>query len=111
MLLLFAYTGKFDLGLPVIYFSTFVLTSLTLLLSITFEAAKPNLVSKGKIMRINSLSQMINGVTAIIGPVTGGLIFAFVDIRTFILINGLSFALSATSEIFIDFKYNIKKRY
>ncbi len=103
---IFLYTRTNNFNLPIIYLSTFALTSLTQMLSITFEAAKPNLVNDNQIMRINSVGQVVHGVTAIMGPVIGGAIFAFVDIRLFILINGISFALSATSEIFIDYSYN-----
>lgn len=106
MMGIFLYTRTNSFNLPIIYFSTFLLTSLTQVLSITFEAAKPNLVNNNQVMRINSVGQIVNGVTSIMGPVIGGAIFAFVDIRLFILMNGISFMLSATSEIFIEYNYN-----
>ena len=106
MMGVYFYTRSNILNLSIIYISTFLLTALTQVLSITFEAAKPNIVSDHQIMRINSLGQVVHGVTAIMGPVIGGAIFAFVDIRLFIMMNGISFMLSATSEIFIDYKFN-----
>lgn len=106
MMGIYLYTRTNILNLSIIYISTFLLTALTQVLSITFEAAKPNLVSDHQIMRINSLGQVVHGVTAIMGPVIGGAIFAFVDIRLFIMMNGISFMLSATSEIFIDYEFN-----
>lgn len=111
MLSLFLVTRETVLTLPLIYLSTFVLTSLTQILGVTFEAAKPNLVGKEiPVVRINSLGQMVYGMTAILGPVAGGMIFAFVDIRLFILVNGISFGISAISECFIDFGFNRSTR-
>lgn len=55
------------------------------------------------------MSQIIFSISNILGPVIGGFIFAFIDIKLFILFNGLSFILSALSEIFIDFKLNNEK--
>ncbi|GKX66654.1 hypothetical protein rsdtw13_19120 [Clostridium sp. TW13] len=36
----------------------------------------------------------------------GGIVYAFLDVKLFILINGLSFLLSALLELFINFKFN-----
>ena len=107
-LILFMLTLKFELNQPMIYISTFMTTVFTTFFGIAFEAAKPNLVADEKLMSINSLSKAIDSTALILAPVLGGLIFAFTDIKTFILINAVCFIFSAGIETMIDFNYNIK---
>ena len=107
-LILFILTLKFELNQPMIYISTFMTTVFTTFFGIAFEAAKPNLVADEKLMSINSLSKAIDSTALILAPVLGGLIFAFTDIKTFILINAVCFIFSAGIETMIDFNYNIK---
>ena len=107
-LILFLLTFKFELNQPMIYISTFMTTVFTTFFGIAFEAAKPNLVADEKLMSINSLSKVIDSTALILAPVLGGLIFAFTDIKTFILINAVCFIFSAGIETMIDFNYNIK---
>ena len=59
-------------------------------------------------MNINSISRIIESISSILGPIVGGLIFAFIDIQSFIFVNGISFIFSGISEMFIDFKYNYR---
>jgi MFS family permease len=66
----------------------------------------PQLVSKEKLPGLNSASHIINASSSILAPVLGGIVFALIDIRIFILANGISFLISAISESFIDFKFN-----
>ena len=107
-LILFILTLKFELNQPMIYISTFMTTVFTTFFGIAFEAAKPNLVADEKLMSINSLSKVIDSTALILAPVLGGLIFAFTDIKTFILMNTVCFIFSAGIETMIDFNYNIK---
>ena len=107
-LILFMLTLKFELNQPMIYISTFMTTVFTTFFGIAFEAAKPNLVADEKLMSINSLSKVIDSTALILAPVLGGLIFAFTDIKTFILINAVCFIFSAVIETMIDFNHNIK---
>lgn len=49
---------------------------------------------------------MISSVASIAGPFLGGIIYAIIEFRVFLLITGVSFILSGVSEIFIDFELN-----
>lgn len=100
----------YDLNLVMIYLSTFLTTAFTTIFGISIETAKPNMVSDKKLLSINSISKIIDSISSILGPFIGGLIFAYIDIKSFILINGISFISSAISEIFIDFKYNYEEK-
>lgn len=99
-------TMMLGMHLVIIYVSTFLSTTLATIFATSIETAKPNIVSDKKLLNINAISKIIDSSSAIAGPVLGGLIFAFIDLRTFILINGVSFILSAVLEMFINFKFN-----
>lgn len=99
-------TTRYSLNLPMIYVSTLFLNIFTTIYGINIEAAKPNLVSSEKLISMNSISKIIDASSSIIGPMLGGIVFAFLNIRVFILINGFSFIISALLHLFINFKFN-----
>lgn len=109
VLLLFIYffSRSFGLSLYMIYISTFLISVISIIFDMSLQSAIPNIVSNDNLLKITSISKVIESVSSIIGPMIGGLVFAFWDIRFFILINGISFILAAISEIFMDFKLNI----
>lgn len=94
------------LNLPTIYLTTVLLSVFSSIFNIAFEAAKPNLVMPESRLRLNSISKLIDSTTSILGPALGGVMFAIIDIQLFILINCISFFLSALSELFIDYGYH-----
>ncbi|EJP98470.1 MFS transporter [Bacillus cereus] len=103
-------SSNYGLNLFIIYATTFLMSVFTTFFGIGLEAAKPNIVSKGRLMSTNSISKIIDSVSLILGPMLGGIVFAVLDIKTFIIINGISFILSGISILFIHFKlfeYNI----
>jgi hypothetical protein len=104
--LLYLYSINVTLSLPIIYASTVLLNVFTTFFGIGMEAAKPSLVTSEKLIKLNSLSKLIDSSAAILGPVVGGIVFALVDIRLFILFNAFSFVFSAITEWFIDYNFN-----
>ncbi|QWH17878.1 MFS transporter [Bacillus mycoides] len=97
-------SSNYGLNLFIIYATTFLMSVFTTFFGIGLEAAKPNIVSKEKLMNINSISKIIDSVSLILGPMLGGIVFVVFDIKTFIIINGISFILSGISILFIHFK-------
>ena len=106
---LYLVTRDRSLPLPLLYGTTLLSTSFTVLFSVAIEASKPLLVREERLMSINSVDKIIDSSVAILGPVMGGIVFALLDIRTFILINGISFILSALIEVFLNFTSTPKK--
>ena len=92
------------LSLGMIYGITLIVSSAQTLFNISMDAATPNIVSQGNLLRLNAAGSMVDSVTAVVSPFLGGLLYAVADIRLFILVNGLSFLFSAASECLIDFK-------
>ena len=107
---LFFYTSSHSLSLLAIYISTFALTVFTTMFNISFEVALPGIVTQGKLMSINSISRIIDSAASILGPMIGGMVYATMDIRFFIIVNGVTFIVSAFIEMLIDFKLNSKER-
>ncbi|HDR3649401.1 TPA: MFS transporter [Bacillus anthracis] len=106
-------SSHYGLNLFIIYTTTFLMTVFTTFFGIGLEAAKPNIVSKERLMSINSISKIIDSVSLILGPMLGGIVFSIFNIKTFIIINGISFILSGIALLFIHFKlfeYNINER-
>ncbi|HDR6314834.1 TPA: MFS transporter [Bacillus thuringiensis] len=105
-------SSHYGLNLFTIYTTTFLMTVFTTFFGIGLEAAKPNIVSKERLMSINSISKIIDSVSLILGPMLGDIIFSVFNIKTFIIINGISFILSGIALLFIHFKlfeYNINE--
>ncbi len=105
-LALFRISSAGGLNLFAIYLTTVLLSIFSSIFNIALEAAKPNLVKPDSRLRLNSISKLIDSSTSILGPALGGVMFAIIDIRLFILINCISFFASALSELFIDYGYN-----
>ena len=99
---------NYGLRLPFIYSATFLLAVISTFFNTCFSAAIPRLVSDQKLVKINSYSRAIDSGSQILGPVLAGLVFSMISMKLFLLVNGISFILSATSELFIDFNFNMK---
>lgn len=92
-----------SLRLSYIYIATLLLSTCSTFFVTPLTASIPNIVDDENLTRVNSLSEAISSIATIAGPFIGGLVFALIDIRLFLLVNGLSFILSGISEMFIDF--------
>lgn len=102
---LYFISAQESLSLLAVYISTVLLNVFTTFFGIGLEAVKPDLVTPEKLVRLNTVGKLIDSSAAILGPMIGGVIYAFVDIRLFILLNGISFLLSALSEWFIQYDF------
>lgn len=91
-----------------IYTTTLLLSIVNTFFDVTLGAAKPNLVSDDNLVKINSYTQVSTSLAGIMGPILGGLAYGLVPLKLFLIINGVSFLISAISEFFINFKYNIR---
>ena len=108
-MVLFFISSIRQISLPIIYVSTFISTTLTTVFGTSIEAAKPHLVSNERLISLNSLSRIIDSASSILAPLIGGIIFAFINLKLFIMFNAFSFLFSAVLEIFIDFQFNPPK--
>jgi MFS family permease len=106
LFLIYFMITNFNFNLYILYLSTFVMTTLTVFFDIALEAAKPGLVKESGLVKINSQARVIESLSQILGPLLGGIIYAFINLEGFILINAISFLISALIEYYIDYQYN-----
>lgn len=87
--------------LPAIY----VLSTISVLISLFFspavQSAVPRIVPKAELLTANSLTSMTRQVASLGGPALGGMIIGLWGLKTAFLVNGVSFLISALSEMFI----------
>jgi MFS family permease len=106
LFLIYWIINNFTFNVYILYFSTFIMTTLTVFFDIALESAKPSLVRESALVKINSQARVIESLSHILGPLMGGVIYGFVNLEGFILINAISFLISALIEYFIDYQYN-----
>jgi len=98
----------YGLRLVFIYATTLLLAIVNTFFDVSIGASIPNLVSDKNLVKINSYTQASTSLAAIMGPILGGLVYGLVPLKLFLIINGISFLISAFSESFINFKYNMR---
>ncbi|QCR34130.1 MFS transporter [Lysinibacillus sp. SGAir0095] len=103
---MFIVSSFWGLHLLLIYLTAFCSTIFVTFFGVCMEAAKPNIVSSKRLMNLNSIGKIIDSISSILGPMLGGMVFAFFDIRIFIIFNGICFIISGLSMLFIDFNFN-----
>lgn len=106
LVLIYLISLKYGLSLNLILITVFSISILNTFFSVTMEASIPNIVDQKRLTKINSYSSSITSLASIIGPAIGGLIYGLFPIEKFLLIAGISFIISAISELFINFNFN-----
>jgi len=103
ILVLLPISFLFGLRIQFIYASTFLLSIINTFFSVSISASLPNMVRKQSLVKINSYNQAAQSVSSILSPILAGIIYNILPIYVFIALNGITFILSAISEMFIDF--------
>lgn len=86
-----------------IYAATLLLSVSQAFYNVSVDSAVPNLVSENNILRLNSVGKIVDAVSTIIGPGIGGVLYAAMEIRFFVLLNGIAFLFSTATECLIRF--------
>lgn len=106
MMLHMTYTLCIENNCIAVYIAIFVLSCISTMFGITVKAAKPNLVNRDNLTKINSYGHMVNSIAQICSPLLTGFVYLNINLSIFMLINGLSFFVSALTECFFVFKFN-----
>ncbi len=102
LIIVYFFSKTNSLSLILIYFTSFLLSSFNAFFMVNIESCIPNLVTKDKILKLNSIYSMIISLVRIAGPLLGGVCFGFFSIYSIIIFNAISFIFSATLELFFD---------
>lgn len=107
---LLLYTALNGLTIMAIYVTTVFYTIFATFSSIAFSASIGNLVDKERIQKAMSFNQLSFAVSGIGGPVVGGMLFGFVSMEIFLIINICAYSITAALESTMDFKlFSIEK--
>jgi len=108
MLFIFILWDKID-HIYLIYFGTVLSSFLTFFVFLAYDAGKPQLFPKEWLIKANTISTIVSSLCRILGPLIGGIVYSFTDIKYFILINSISFFISMILECFLCFSKKEKR--
>lgn len=80
----------------------FLLSVIYTLYSPSVTACIPQIVEEEKLPSANAIIQQVGSIVNIVGPIIAGLLYSFAGIKVILIINAISFLLSAILELFLD---------
>lgn len=103
----------FDLNsVYVIFIIAFIMSCFDCLYSVSCMSTIKNIVTEDKMQKSNATLAMYSKISSLVGTLAAGTLYSLIGVGLLFLINGISFLISAISELFIkfDFVSNIKDR-
>ena len=97
----FFFIKNTTVSLTSIYVLVFLLTTISIFFEPSSTAIIPDVIQKKDLPKYNSTVQFFFTFVRFFSPVIAGLLYGTVGIYTLVIINGVSFLLSAISEMFI----------
>lgn len=91
-------------NLTMIYLLTLLLNVITTVFDVSMNASLDMLFEKDHFQQMCSINDGISSIVTIVAPTIGAFIYAVADFKIFLLINGISFLLSALLETGFVFK-------
>jgi DHA3 family macrolide efflux protein-like MFS transporter len=95
--------------LSILFGTQFLISVMDALFDPSTAAMLPDIVKKEELTRANSVVGAIDSFSRIVGPIVGGILYGFGGITLALLVNGISFAGSGVSELFIRYLQKTKK--
>lgn len=103
MLTMFILATIFGPSLLFIYVSAALLSICASFYSVSLTSSIPNLVDEERIQKASALNQTASSLSNILAPIIGGVVFGFFSIKTFFLLNSITFFLAVIVQLFIVF--------
>lgn len=103
MLIMFILATIFGPSLLFIYVSAALLSICASFYSVSITSSIPNLVDEERIQKASALNQTASSLSNILAPIIGGVVFGFFSIKTFFLLNSITFFLAVIVQLFIVF--------
>lgn len=104
MLLAFLTTALAGLSLITVYTSLILLSICSTFYSVSLSSSVMMLVEENNVQRASSLNQTSSSIGNILGPILGGVLYAFVPLDMFMLFNGIAFIISTLMGWSLKFK-------
>lgn len=94
-------TSSGNIQMYQIYIVVIVLSIISCLFNPTMTSVLPLIIKKDDILQANSINSFIGSLGSLISPLLAGLIMSKISISLLLLLNSISFFLSACSEMFL----------
>lgn len=101
---LLAYSVAAGLSLPAIYTATALISISSMFASVTFSSSIANLIDTDRIQKAMGFNQSAMAIATIGGPVVGGILFGFVSMNVFLIIQVAAYLLAVALESTMNFK-------
>ncbi|MBU9672296.1 MFS transporter [Planococcus sp. CP5-4] len=101
---LLLYSLSNGLSLTAIYTATALISVSSMFTSVAFSSAIANLIDPDRIQKAMGYNQSALAIATIGGPVIGGMLFGFVSMNIFLLIQVIAYALAAILEATMNFR-------
>jgi len=102
------YIVRGGLSLRMIYILVILLEITEIFFDSAMSAVLPSLVDKDELLEANSFNSLVMNIGNILSPVIASLLYGTFGMKVVLIINSISFLLSAISEIFINIPKNHK---
>lgn len=109
ILVLALLAAKNFVTIPVLFAAQIMISLMNALFRPATRAMLPDIVKEEDLMQANSVVEVVDNFSYIVGPILGGIIYGIGGIKLAFLINGLSFLGSGVSELFIRYQQKTKK--
>lgn len=106
---LLAYSMAAGLSLTAIYTTTALLSVSSMFASVTFSSSIANLIDPDRIQKAMGFNQSALAVATIGGPVVGGILFGFVSMNVFLVIQVAAYVLAVALESTMNFRLFTKR--
>ncbi len=77
----------------------------------TVSATLPEIVTGSELVSANGIVSQVNSIANFLGPVLAGILYSMVGIKVIVLLNGISFLLSAIMELFLQLPEHKKEKF
>ncbi|PKH11649.1 MFS transporter [Planomicrobium sp. MB-3u-38] len=101
---LLVYSIYGGLSLPAIYTTTALISVSSMFASVTFSSAIANLIDADRIQKAMGFNQSAIAIATIGGPVVGGILFGFVSMNVFLIIQVAAYLVAVVLESTMNFK-------
>lgn len=98
------YSIAAGLSLPAIYTTTALLSISSMFASVTFSSSIANLIDSDRIQKAMGFNQSAMAIATIGGPVVGGILFGFVSMNVFLIIQVSAYVLAVALESTMNFR-------
>lgn len=96
------------ISIPMIYILVILLEITEIFFHSAMSAVLPSIVEKEELLEANSLNSLVMNIGNILAPVLASFIYGTFGMRVILIVNSISFLLSAISEMFINIPKNHK---